>query len=67
MIRIEIDALRLQFESALEAYRLHAARLIEHSKAGQQPPPQELVAEENALTELMRKRRELLTALGVHY
>jgi hypothetical protein len=67
MTRIEIDGLRLQFEAALEAYRLHAQRLVEQSKAGLQPPPQELVAEEDALAELIKKRRELLTALGVAY
>jgi hypothetical protein len=67
MTRIDVDGLRLRFEAALEAYRLHAARLIEQSKAGHQPPPQELVAEESALSELQRKRRELLGALGVSY
>jgi hypothetical protein len=61
---MEIDALRVRYEAAFEVYRVHTARLIEHSKGGQQPTPQELAAEEEALYELSRFRRELLDALA---
>ena len=62
--RIEIDALRLRYEAAFEVYRVHTANLIEHSKGGRQPAPQELTGEEQALYELTRIRRELLDALA---
>ncbi len=61
--RIDIDALRLRYEAAFEVYRMHTANLIEHSKGGRQPAPQVLAAEEEALYELTRIRRELLDAL----
>lgn len=64
MTRMEIDELRVRYEAAFEVYRVHTARLIEHSKGGQQPTPQELVAEEEALYELERARRDLLDALA---
>jgi hypothetical protein len=64
MIRIEIDAVRSRYEAAFELYRVHALKLIERSKGGQQPSPQELAAEERALHELTRVRRELLDALA---
>ena len=63
MTRMHIDELRLRYEAASEAYRRHTAKLLEHSKGGQLPAPQELVAEEESLHELMRLRRELLDAL----
>jgi hypothetical protein len=65
--RIDIDALRLRYEAAFEVYRVHTANLIEHSKGGRQPAPQELAAEEEALYELTRIRRELLDALVKTY
>ena len=65
--RIDIDALRQRYEAAFEVYRTHTANLIEHSKGGRQPAPQELAAEEEALYELTRIRRELLAALGRTY
>jgi hypothetical protein len=64
MTRMGIDELRLRYEAAFEAYRVHTARLIDHSKGGQQPTPQELAAEEEALYELSRLRRNLLDALA---
>jgi hypothetical protein len=64
MTRIEVDQLRSRYEAAFEVYRGHTAKLIERSKAGRQPTPQELVAEEQALYELARLRRELLDALA---
>ena len=64
MTRMEIDALRARYEAAFEVYRGHTVKLLEHSKGGQQPTPQELVAEEEALYALERARRELLEALA---
>jgi hypothetical protein len=64
MIRIEIDGLRSRYEAVFEVYRVHTLKLIERSKGGQQPSPQELAAEERALHELTRVRRELLDALA---
>ena len=56
--------MRARYEAAFEEYRLHTARLLERSKGGQQPTPQELAAETDALYELTRLRRELLDALS---
>jgi hypothetical protein len=67
MTRIEFDELRLRYEAAFEVYRTRTATLIEHSKGGRQPTPQELAAEEEALYELTRLRRELLDALARTY
>ena len=64
MTRMDIDELRVRYEAAFEAYRLHTQKLIERSKGGQQPTPQELAAEADSLFELTRLRRELLDALG---
>ena len=64
MTRIEIDELRGRYEAAFEAYRVHTVKLLERSKGGQQPTPQELAAETDALYELTRLRRELLSALA---
>ncbi len=63
MTRIEFDTLRLRYEAAFDAYQLHAARIIAHSKGGERPPDLELHAEEQALWELAKVRRELLDAL----
>jgi hypothetical protein len=60
---MDIDELRVRYEAAFEAYRRHTAKLLEHSKGGQLPTPQELSAEEDALHELMRLRRGLLNLL----
>ena len=65
--RIEIDEMRLRYEAAFEVYRLHTVKLLEHSKGGRQPAPQELAAEEEALYELTRLRRELLSVLASTY
>ena len=65
--RIDIDALRLRYEAAFEVYRTHTTNLIEHSKGGRQPAPQALAAEEEALYELKRIRRELLDSLVKTY
>jgi hypothetical protein len=67
MIRIEIDAVRSRYEAVFEVYRAHAQKLIERSKGGQQPAPQELAAEEQAFHELGRVRRELLEALAAAF
>jgi hypothetical protein len=64
MIRIDIDELRARYEAAFEVFRGNTAKLIERSKGGQLPMPQELAAEEHSLHELTRLRRELLRALG---
>jgi len=64
MTRIDIDELRARYEAAFEAFRLHTVKLLERSKGGQQPTPQELAAETEALYELTRLRRELLEALA---
>jgi hypothetical protein len=61
---MDIDELRVRYEAAFEVYRLHTAKLLERSKGGQQPTPQELAAETDALYELSRLRRELLDALA---
>lgn len=66
-IRIEIDELRRRYEAAFKVYGVHTANLIEHSKGGRQPAPQELAAEEQALYDLTRIRRELLDALASTY
>jgi hypothetical protein len=58
-----IDELRQRYEAAFEVYRRHTVNLLERSKGGQLPTPQELVAEAEALHELTRLRRELLDAL----
>lgn len=63
MTRMDIDELRVRYEAAFEVYRRHTVKLIERSKGGQQPSPQELVAEEEALHEFTRLRRELLDAV----
>jgi hypothetical protein len=62
--RLQIDELRSRYEAAFDVYRVHTANLIEHSKGGRQPMPQDLAAEEQALYELTRIRRELLGALA---
>jgi len=64
MTRMDIDELRVRYEAAFEVYRLHTQKLIERSKGGQQPTPQELSAEADALFELTRLRRELLDAVA---
>jgi hypothetical protein len=61
---MEIDALRARYEAAFEVYRVHTAKLLEDSKGGQQPTPQDLAAEEEALYALQRARRDLLDALA---
>lgn len=63
MTRMDIDQLRVRYEAAFEVYRRHTAKLLERSKGGQLPTPQELVAEAEALHELTRLRRELLDVL----
>ena len=64
MTRMEIDALRARYDAAFEVFRAHTAKLLAQSKGGQQPAPQDLVAEEEALYGLERARRELLDALA---
>ena len=64
MTRMEIDVLRARYEAAFEVYRAHTIKLLEHSKGGQQPAPQDLVAEEEALYALERARRDLLDAVA---
>ena len=61
---MEVDALRARYEAAFEVYRAHTAKLLAQSKGGQQPPPQDLAAEEEALYGLERARRDLLDALA---
>jgi hypothetical protein len=64
MMRIDIDELRARYDAAFEVFRGHTVKLIERSKGGQLPTPQDLSAEERALHELTRLRRELLQALA---
>ena len=67
MTRMDFDELRRRYEAAFEVFRTHTASLIENSKGGRQPTPQELAAEAEALYELTRVRRELLEALARSY
>jgi hypothetical protein len=67
MTRIDIDDLRQRWEAVLEAYAAHASNVIEHSKGGVRPPLAALHAEEQALYEFARARRELLDALTAIY
>ena len=64
MMRIDIDELRARYDAAFEVFRGHTVKLIERSKGGHLPAPQDLSAEERALHELTRLRRELLQALA---
>jgi hypothetical protein len=64
MMRIDIDELRARYDAAFEVFRGHTVKLIDRSKGGQLPTPQDLAAEERALHELTRLRRELLQALA---
>jgi len=64
---MDFDELRRRYEAAFEVYRTHTANLIESSKGGRHPTPQELAAEAEALYELTRVRRELLEALARTY
>jgi hypothetical protein len=61
--RIELDALRLRCRAALDAHHARLTALLEQSKGGNRPPFDELHAEELALYELARIRREYLDAL----
>jgi hypothetical protein len=67
MTRIEIDELRSRYEAAFEVFRTHTTKLIANSKGGQQPTPQDLAGEEEALYKLNRARRDLLEALNRVY
>jgi hypothetical protein len=60
---MDVDELRVRYEAAFEVFRRHTGKLIERTKGGQQPTPQELVAEQEALHELTRLRRELLEVI----
>lgn len=64
MTRIEIDELRARYEAAFEMFSGLTVKIIESSKGGQLPMPQDLAAEERALHEITRLRRELLRALA---
>jgi hypothetical protein len=65
--RVEVDALRLRCEAALEGYRRRAARVLQLSKWGELPAVAELEAEEAALYEFAKLRRDLLDALSAVY
>ena len=67
MTRIELDALRLRCRAAFEAYQARVAKVIEHCKGGEMPPDAELHAEEEALYEYAKVRRDLLDALRSVY
>lgn len=67
MTRIELDALRLRCRAAFEVYQARVARVIEQSKGGEMPPDSELDAEEQALYEYAKVRRDLLDALRTIY
>jgi hypothetical protein len=67
MTRIELDGLRLRCRAALDAHHAHLTGVIEHSKGGIRPPLDELHAEELALYELAKIRREFLDALANVY
>ena len=64
MTRTDLDALRLRYQAACAAYHRHADRVAEHSKGGAAPPLAELFAEEQALWELTKVRRELFAELA---
>lgn len=63
MTRIEIDALRARYQAAFDVFSGLTVKIIESSKGGELPKPQDLAAEERALHEITRLRRELLRAL----
>ena len=67
MTRAEVDAVRLRCAAALEGYWRRAARVLELSKWGELPATADLEAEEAALYEYAKLRRELLDALGTVY
>ena len=64
MTRIEADELRLRCRAASDAYQTWISILLDHSKGGTRPPSPELEAEEQALYEFARIRREYLDALA---
>jgi hypothetical protein len=61
---MEFDVLRLRYRAVLDAHRAHTDNVLEHSKGGERPPESELQAEEEALWELAKARREFLDALN---
>jgi len=63
MNRIQIDMLRLRCAAALAAYHAHATNVLERAKLGEMAPKPERDAEEQALYEYAKLRRELLDAL----
>ena len=64
MTRIELDVLQLRCTAAFSAYQGHLTAVLERAKGGQPPSEQDLHAEEQALYEYARTRREFLDALA---
>jgi hypothetical protein len=61
--RIEVVALRLRCGAAFSAYQAQLTAILQSSKGGRTPPAQNLHAEEQALYEYAKVRREFLDAL----
>lgn len=64
MTRIEIELLRQRCTTAFSTYQAHLTTVVERSNIGQSPSAQDLHAEEQALYEYARCRREFLDALA---
>jgi hypothetical protein len=63
LTRIELVALRLRCAAAFSAYQAQLTTVLQNSKGGQTPTAQDLHAEEQALYEYAKVRREFLDAL----
>jgi hypothetical protein len=61
---MEVDDLRARCRAAFAVYEAHVSTVIEHSKGGASPAPAELHAEEAALYEFGKTRRDLLHAIA---
>jgi hypothetical protein len=59
---MEVDELRVRYRAATDAYYAHAANIARKIKSGESPLPSELQAEEQALAQLVRVRRQLFDA-----
>ena len=64
MPRMEVDDLRVRCRAAFAVYEAHFSTVIEQSKSGALPAPGEHHAEEAALYEFGKTRRDLLHAIA---
>jgi len=64
MTRLEVVALRLRCAAAFSTYQARLTTVLENSKRGQTPTAEDLHAEEQALYEYAKVRREFLDALA---